>query len=348
MRTTSALLTGLALTLSAAAARQSARPPGLPTVVATAAHPAAILRGLAAPFWAVAAAGDGNTLLAAAEDGTVAGWTKDAAIGVRSGPGPEELLSGHQGPVLVIAAAGGTTASGGADGKVIAWDLTAGKPFRALDAGGPVRALAVSCDGKTLACTEGAAVQLWSVESGSRKAKLEGGNWLLAIAFSPDGKSVAAAGYDGRITIWEAATGKKRFEFAGSPSPAKGQTTAAPAAVISAITFSPDGSLVALGGSDGAIHLFQADDGKLLRSLAGHTATVTGLAFHPGGELLASCSKDRTVRLWNPATGQLAKTLEGHTAWVQGVTFFARGTHLASASVDRTIRVWDLRDPAKR
>jgi WD40 repeat protein len=343
MRTTSALLTGLALTLSVAFARQ----PALPPVLATAAHPAATLRGLGGPFWAVAAAGDGKTLVAAAEDGSIAGWARDAAIGVRSGPGPEEVLTGHQGPVLAIAAAGSTIASGGADGKVMVWDLPGGKPIRVLDAGGPIRALALSPDGKSLACTEGAAVQLWAVDPGSRTAKVDGGDWLLAVAFSPDGKSVAGGGYDGHITIWDTASGKKRSEFAASAPLPKGQTTAAPA-VISAITLSPDGKLVAVGGSDGAIHLLQTDDGKLLRSLAGHTATVTGLAFHPGGELLASCSKDRTVRLWNPATGQLAKTLEGHTAWVQGITFFARGTHLASASVDQTVRVWDLRDPAKR
>ena len=85
-------------------------------------------------------------------------------------------------------------------------------------------------------------------------------------------------------------------------------------------------------------------DGKLARSVPGHTGSVTGLAFHPSGTVLASCSKDRTVRLWNPANGQslTPKPLEGHTAWVQGVVFVAQGTRLASIGADRTVRIWNL------
>ncbi len=112
---------------------------------------------------------------------------------------------------------------------------------------------------------------------------------------------------------------------------------------MTAVSFRPDGKLIAVGHSNGRILLCNAADGKLVRAMqASHSSTVTGLAFHPGGAVLASCSRDRTVKLWNPDNGQPLANLEGHTAWVQGIAFLEKGTRLASVSADQTVRIWDL------
>jgi hypothetical protein len=109
-----------------------------------------------------------------------------------------------------------------------------------------------------------------------------------------------------------------------------------------------DGKLIAVGGSDARIDLFQAADGKLVRSMPGHTSTIAALVFHPSGSVLVSAGKDRTIRLWNAANGQMMKSLEGHTAWVQGVAFLDDGTRLASVGADRTVRLWNLTEPPKK
>jgi WD40 repeat protein len=121
------------------------------------------------------------------------------------------------------------------------------------------------------------------------------------------------------------------------------KTEAGPPNTVLAVAFSPDGKLLAVAGTDAQIHLVNTADGKIARSLSGHTGSVTSLAFHPGGTLLVSASKDRTLRLWNPTNGQALKTLEGHTGWVQGVTFLNQGARLASVSIDQTVRLWDLK-----
>src|SRR6266436_6202345 len=74
-------------------------------------------------------------------------------------------------------------------------------------------------------------------------------------------------------------------------------TPSPPTNVVWSLAFSPDGKQLAVGGADAQIHLFNVADGKLIRSIPGHTGAVTGLTFHPSGTVLASCSKDRTVRL---------------------------------------------------
>ena len=67
---------------------------------------------------------------------------------------------------------------------------------------------------------------------------------------------------------------------------------------VSGIAFSPDSSLLATAGADGALRLWQAEDGRLLRTFRGHEGGLTDVAFSPDGDLLASSGFDGTVRLW--------------------------------------------------
>jgi WD40 repeat protein len=230
------------------------------------------------------------------------------------------------------------------------WSVPEDRVLHQLDTGSVVRALAAAPDGKLVASAgDDGAIQLWGPATGKPGLKLTGaGDWQLALAFSPDGRTLASGGYDGKLRTWDVASGKKLVETeALPPLPANTPKDAPtrPLNVVGALAFSPDGKSIALGGSEAGVHLFQAADGKLVRSLSGHTGSISTLVFHPSGTLLVSASKDRTLRLWNPTTGQMIKALEGHTAWVQGAVFLAHGTRLASVGADQAVRLWDLADP---
>jgi WD40 repeat protein len=297
----------------------------------------------------VAYSEDSGLLVAGCERQTLHYWDKDIAMGVRAADHSPHVVKAHQGPVLAVVAAGQHVVSAGTDGKIIVWNLPAEQTVYTLDAGTVVRSLAAAPGGKVVASAgDNAIVQLWDLTTGKPGLKLEGAtDWLLAVAFSPDGKQVAAGGHDGKVYLWDSATGKKQLDFAAQ-APAPPNTPPPDKNVVSALAFSPDGKQLAVGGHDAAIHLFQANDGKYVRSMPGHGSSVTALAFHPTGTVLASASKDRTVRLWNPANGQVIKALEGHNAWVQGVVFLAQGTRLASVGADQSVRLWDLTEPMKK
>jgi WD40 repeat protein len=288
---------------------------------------------------------DKGVLVAGGEDGGLRLWKAQEGKEVIDKDGKGQLVKAHGGVVTALATAGTTLASASSDGKVLLWGLPPEKPTHTLDLKSPVRALAVSADGKLLAAGgDGKAVQLIDPSAGKPTATLAGpADGLLAVAVSPDGKAVAAGGYDGKLWAWEAG-GKKLFEVAAqaavppkAPAPDKN--------VVSALAFSPDGKQVAVGGSDGKVYLFGASDGKLVRQMQGHTGTITALLYHPAGNLLLSASKDRSIRLWNPQGGNMVKALEGHGAWVEGLALFAKGTKLLSASADQTVRLWDLGAP---
>lgn len=111
---------------------------------------------------------------------------------------------------------------------------------------------------------------------------------------------------------------------------------------VSAVNFSPDENLFALGDSSGEIRVYQIANSQQLLSLHGHASWVVSLAFSPDGKTLASGSSDFTIKLWDLDTGQCQQTLQGHSHEVWSVVFHPNGELLASGCDDQTIRLWNV------
>ncbi|MCS7018456.1 MAG: OmpA family protein [Cytophagales bacterium] len=70
------------------------------------------------------------------------------------------------------------------------------------------------------------------------------------------------------------------------------------------IRFSPNGKMIAGGGSDGQIILWDVATGRVLRKMKGHTKTVYEVTFNKDGSLLASAGEDGIACVWEVATGK--------------------------------------------
>jgi WD40 repeat protein len=110
---------------------------------------------------------------------------------------------------------------------------------------------------------------------------------------------------------------------------------------VNAVTFSPDGKILASSSNDNTVQFWDATAGTWKQAFKGHSDVVTAVAFSPDGKVLASASHDNTVRLWGATTGPWKQTLEGHSDWVRAVAFSPDGKVLASASDDNTVRLWN-------
>ena len=223
--------------------------------------------------------------------------------------------------------------------------------FQAVTTGHSVT-IACSADGRRIAVGNANPTSIMMVKGGSRVAD----NWQAAVK------------------VLDAETGKAVASLKLS-APEEDAVLAATERIshfeVTALAFSPDGNLLAVGTSIGQIRLFQPQTGELVRLLDDEKAkladketperwkslkralgSVASLAFSPDGRLLASCGGSFAdfsegfsgimrlgvrstgpgrLKLWDVQTGTLKYDLVGHNNHATDVAFSPDGYVLASA-----------------
>jgi intraflagellar transport protein 122 len=122
------------------------------------------------------------------------------------------------------------------------------------------------------------------------EATQEQGVPVFSVSFSPDGRTVAAA-QGKRVLIYR--DGKLENKLKGH----KG--------IVSSVTWSHVGTLLASGGSDNTVILWDANEGKG-RVKYNHETPVEAVLFNPKCNLLASCASD-DFGLWCSDTSKVSK-----------------------------------------
>jgi WD40 repeat protein len=169
---------------------------------------------------------------------------------------------------------------------------------------------------------------LWELTSSPKSAELPSTVRARSIAFSPDSRQVAAGTRVGEIAVYDLPSLAPVLSYPIEMTPY-------------ALSYSPDGSRLAIAGLDGSVEVRATADGRLLSRFE-HPAIAREIAWHPDGVRLAVPCDDWLVYLWDVETERRVALFAGHKAQVVTARFSHDGKHLATISWDKTLGLWDV------
>ncbi|XP_036393054.1 autophagy-related protein 16-1-like isoform X3 [Megalops cyprinoides] len=114
---------------------------------------------------------------------------------------------------------------------------------------------------------------------------------------------------------------------------------------VNAVCFSPGSRLLATGGMDRRVKLWEVVSGRCEQkgALTGSNAGITSIEFDSTGSHLLAASNDFASRIWTVDDLRLRHTLTGHSGKVLSARFLLDNVRIVSGSYDRTLKLWDLR-----
>lgn len=162
-----------------------------------------------------------------------------------------------------------------------------------------------------------------------------------AVSFSPDGTKLAVASADHTVDVLSIERDGLKvtslFTLLDHSGP-----------VLDA-AFSPNGHVLVTASADRSLKVWDATNGKLLRTFSHHTAIVHCVAFKPmipenAGAVPVTCasgSDDKTVRVWQPQIGRMVRIVRYHDGPILALAYSQDGAKLFSAGSEGVLRVID-------
>ncbi len=277
-------------------------------------------------------------------------------------------FGGHSSKVLSVGFRrdSGQLVTGCQDKKVRIFNTGDAKPQKTIQAKDQVQAVALHPNGQqvTFADTAG---RLYVAEINKSKIVHEknvSGGSAVALNYLPNGSLVAAAGK--QLQFWNPGQGK----VVGKIDVGTKLTT---------LAISPDGQLVAAGGDDKKIHLFQTGDRKRVAELTGLADRVTCVVFHHNRQRIFGGDKQGHICCWEIDSGHLLQKVQvdsdpvgiapsqdddfvvvasedgrlqsestgvvrafRHDAEVNALAFANNGSQVLSAGDDKLVRLWNV------
>ncbi len=326
------------------------------------------LKGHSNSINSVAFSPNGKKLASAGKDGVIHMW--DTRTGVKL-----VTLAGHTDFVNAVSYSpnGSTLVSGGNDGTLRFWDAEKGHELFAIT--GHTKestgAITFSSGGETLANGSihlDKTINLLDVHTGkeiSTSAKRPVP--INALAFSANGGILASGSYQ-EIHLWKASTGNLLSTLGGYTNSSKTwkffykifnfTPRSGHLDWVRALAFSPNGHILASGGQDKMIRLWDLPTGAEICFSGEHEDWVNTLSFSSNSCLLASGSKDGRIKIWDtrdlftrvnsnkealkPNMNCEVSTLGRHGDGVRVLSFSSDDSVLASGCEDGTIQLWDV------
>ncbi len=279
-------------------------------------------------------------------------WGWKVAVWITENPGEPKVFDLDDVPTysaiddIAFSPDGTKIAAASKNGTPRVWNIETGEKLLELHGHNqPVMSIAFSADGNQI-YTGGndASIAIWDARTGIRLARLFGhSDAVNSIEFRPVEKNSAnssSAGTkqfttissDKTIRIWDAATGLEFQDSVGRAPHSYG------------FCLSNDGGLLATGGKEGSVSIWNAHSGELIRNFAALGNFINSADFSPDGKHLVVCSWNNTLKVLDAETGKEIFVLETMTAGSPSCVFSPDGKYFAAGSGDKQAYIWNSKN----
>jgi len=214
--------------------------------------------------------------------------------------------------------------------------------------GGEISSVAFFPEGNLIAIRHDQIITVWNLSSRQKVQEFSGeriwaAGYATPIAINTTGQFIASAmiqNFDQNVVkLWDVKTKKAKdigeHQFNGFHR-------------VKAVAFTPNSKIVATGGGDQLIKLWDVKEEGLERgTLEGHSSEIKCIVISPNGETLASGDGHGVIKIWNLRTKEEYRTISEYQKPVNSLAFSPDGQRLASGSDECDITLWNIKTGKK-
>ncbi|KAG2115622.1 WD40-repeat-containing domain protein [Suillus clintonianus] len=250
-------------------------------------------------------------------------------------PTPKQTFEGHEDRIwnFIFLHDNVHVVSGSEDGTMRMYNCDTGflveMPWK--HPGKSIYALALSPDGKTIACGRNdGSVQRWNIDGEMIAGGWTGhNNTVRSLSWSPSGDHLASGSYDGTILIRKTENGRV---VVGPITTEQNR--------VCALAYSPSGDRIASGGYDKTICIWDSETGKrVVGPIKGQGTWVTSLVWSSDSTKLYSAS-DEFARVFDGKSGEQLHSFK-HDYFLNSVALSPKHNVLACVGYSGTAKLWD-------
>jgi WD40 repeat protein len=228
-------------------------------------------------------------------------------------------------------------ATGGEDGRARVWDVATKKELQGFLHDGAVAGVAYHPTTPNMLIT-GSADKTVGIHTVTATRIIAPGKALNGLTMAPNATHVLTADGDGKVTFWNIGNGVAERSFEGGDKPA------------SCVTVSRNGQLLAVGGADKKLRLFNFNLPKVL-SVINAPAVPRALAFSNNNQALVAAGEDGSLTTYDvtynpgqPLPAEFGKVLQtyAHATEAADVAFPGVGSVFYSVGADKLVKAWKL------